>query len=111
LAVDPALGGVYVWGADGAGATFSLATLAWGLTGRSPVRVPASLALESLYPRLDAAATLASGRLVHRPGLVDRASGRALVIEAADLLPAPLAAALRSEEHTSELQSRENLVC
>jgi len=106
LAVDPALGGVYVWGADGAGATFSLATLAWGLTGRSPVRVPASLALESLYPRLDAAATLASGRLVHRPGLVDRASGRALVIEAADLLPAPLAAALASQLSQPSHQER-----
>src|SRR5690606_41866859 len=54
----------------------------------------------------------------HQPSGRDGVSGR-VVVDAAEVIPvvtfslaiSPVSSPFRSEEHTSELQSRENLVC
>src|SRR5690606_39482383 len=58
----------------------------WFIPGKSPIRVST----------------------VHRAVAVDRATGRA---SCGPYDPARMRLEVRSEEHTSELQSRENLVC
>ncbi|HEY8417372.1 MAG TPA: VWA domain-containing protein [Limnochordales bacterium] len=95
LAVEPALQGVYLFGPP-AGAEPPLGTVARRLTDGPVVRVPASITPEQLDERLDVHETLAGGRPVYRPGLVERARLGALVVEAADLLSAPAAAFLAS---------------
>lgn len=97
LAIDPTLRGAYVWGTRADPAFWPIGTLARGLTGRMPLRLPPATTPELLAPRLDVMATLTCRRPVHRPGLVQRAAGGAIVIDAADLIPTPAAAALASQ--------------
>src|SRR5690606_40518425 len=65
--------------------------------------------------RDDAAAALADGRALQRmAAIIEAQGGNPVVLEDPAVLPqAPVRRVLeaRSEEHTSELQSRENLVC
>ena len=95
LAVAPSLQGVYLVGPPAA-AEPPLTALARLLTEGPAVRVPASIGPDQLDEQLDVQQTLAAGRPVYRPGLVERARGGALVMEAADLVPAPAAAFLAS---------------
>lgn len=96
LAVDPALQGIYVWEPAAHEATVPLARLIHGLTGRRPVRIPATVAPEQLEDRWDMQQTLAHGKPVRQPGFVKRAREGGLLIEAAHLLAVPAAARLVS---------------
>src|SRR5690606_41947819 len=47
----------------------------------------------------------------HGIGRIDMVENRLVGIKSREIYESPAAVILRSEEHTSELQSRENLVC
>src|SRR5690606_40786654 len=72
-----------------------------------PTRRSSDLVDRSLFPRAEGPCEQ-SPRLTADPGV--QVLGRPRTVQALDRL-IRLADAFRSEEHTSELQSRENLVC
>ena len=106
LAVDPSLGGACIYGAPETGLPWPLGELARLLTGRPPVRVPAGISPETLLDRIDVRATLAQGRPVRRPSPVVEARGRALVVEAGDVISPPAAAQLAALLDTEPLPGR-----
>jgi len=57
-------------------------------------RLAANATIESLEGGIDTSATLAQGKLVHRPGLLDRAAGGILLIPAAERLDTGINACL-----------------
>ena len=91
LADPDALGGVVLHGRHGPARETLLETVA----RRGPVRrVPADVDAEALVGGLDVGATLAAGRPVHRPGLLERDPGTTLLFGAAERLSRASAATL-----------------
>lgn len=94
LAVDPGLGGVHLRARSGPvrDAWIALATaLAPG--GRLH-RLPPGAGDEALYGGLDLAATLAAGRPVRQPGLLERVGGGTLAVPMAERMTDALSARL-----------------
>src|SRR5207302_6603200 len=87
-----------------------------GPTGKPGALIPGNNAAYGAYATLALGSALALFMYPHVITGVLSAKGRNVIRRNATLLPAytfllGLIALLRSEEHTSELQSRENLVC
>lgn len=94
LAVDPiGLGGVMVHARPGPARDRWLADFHSVLGDRAaPLRMPPSIADERLLGGLDLSATLAAGRPVHLPGLLEAATDRGLILPMAERASAGLAA-------------------
>ncbi|TYC61795.1 VWA domain-containing protein [Rhodobacterales bacterium] len=73
------------------------------LTGReSWIRVPPSVSLCALTGGIDLPATTLAGRLVYRPGLLEKACGGVLLIPMAERLEAPVAALIGAAIDTAD---------
>jgi magnesium chelatase subunit D len=93
LAVDPALGGAVVRARAGPARDAWLAGYL-ALAGRPARRLPLSAEEDRLEGGIDLAATLARGRPVRLPGLLETACGSAVVLPMAERCPPELAARL-----------------
>jgi magnesium chelatase subunit D len=93
LAVDPALGGAVLRARAGPARDAWLAAYVT-LSGRPARRLPISADADRLEGGIDLAATLARGRPVRLPGLLETAGGSTMVIPMAERCPFGLAARL-----------------
>jgi magnesium chelatase subunit D len=93
LAVDPGLGGVVLRARAGPARDAWLAAYL-KLAGRPARKLPPSADQDRVEGGIDLAATLARGRPVRLPGLLETAGGSALVIPMAERCPSGLAARL-----------------
>lgn len=99
LAVDPALGGAVLRARGPARDAWLAAYLA--LAGRPSRRLPLSADEDRLEGGIDLAATLARGRPVRLPGLLETAGGSAIVLPMAERCPPGLAARLGARLDTA----------
>jgi len=78
------LGGIWLRGGAGAGRERALAEVERAFAGRPVRRVPLNIDEDRLAGGIDVGASLAAGRAVRRPGLVDEAAGGVLVLTSAE---------------------------